>query len=441
MGVSWFGVIFVLVLALVFGQAVPQRVRDKWLPMVFAFVLWSDATGRLFSANGISYYASFFVTFIGYAFLLSDLRLLELRRNSVWLAFAVFFGWFMVAAIFGEKTVLGEKFACIQLRTVLCGLAMAAWALRAPGNMERLIRWATFAATFSALQFAKYGSWNAAQLADEGGRLVIDSETTGISTNVNRIALIATAILGFPVAYLLHRWNWKKENLVKGVAVVSLLVISLVIIKTGSRNGGLALLAVVGYFLFGRTNIKNYQKVLILAAASVAMFVAIHKFIGNIEMRTFQFVTQEESARGTYGTGRLEFYKSIYDGMTPIQKLIGAGVPAEFLVEVGGWHIANRHSMYMQIFNQSGYVGILLLFVLSIRIYLISRKGGSVGAMGLFFFAIWMLTGVGEASNMIAGIGNYGLGIGIALCGGARYYNRQLQQWQWQWRGWGNRMI
>lgn len=440
MGVSWFGVIFVLVLALVFSQAVPQRVRDKWLPMVFAFVLWSDATGRLFFANGISYYASFFVTFIGYAFLLSDLRMLELRRNSVWLAFAVFFGWFMVAAIFGEKTVLGEKFACIQLRTVLCGLAVAAWTLRTPGNMERLIRWATFAAAFSALQFAKYGSWSAAQLADEGGRLVLDAEKTGISTNINRIALIATAILGFPVAYLLHRWNRKKEKVVKVIAALALLVISLVIIKTGSRNGGLALLAVVGYFLFGRTNIKKYQKVLILAAASVAMFVAIYKFIGNIEMRTFQFVTQEESARGIYGTGRLEFYKSIYDGMTPIQKLIGAGVPAEFLVE-GGWHIANRHSMYMQIFNQSGYVGILLLFVLSIRIYIISRKGGSVGAMGLFFFAVWMLTGVGESSNMIAGIGNYGLGIGIALCGGARYYNRQLQQWQWQWRGWGNRMI
>lgn len=431
MGVSWIGVIFVLILALVFGQAVPQRVRDKWFPMVFAFVLWSDATGRLFFASGISYYASFFVTFIGYAFLLSDLRILELRRNNVWLAFAVFFGWFMLAAAFGEQTLVGEKFACIQLRTVLCGFAVAAWALRVPGNMERLIRWATFSAALSALQFAKYGSWSAAQLADEGGRLVIDAETTGISTNVNRIALIATAIIGFPVAYLLHRWNWKKEKVVKGIAAAALLVISLVIIKTGSRNGGLALLAVVGYFLFGRTNIKNYQKVLILVAASVAMFVAIQKFIGNTEMRTFQLVTQVESDRGIYGTGRLEFYKSVYDSMTPVQKLIGAGVPAEFLVEAGGWHIANRHSMYMQIFNQSGYVGIILLFVFSIRIYLVSRNGGSIAAMGVFFFGIWLLTGVGEASNMIAGIGNYGLGIGIALCGGARFYNRQVLQWQW----------
>jgi hypothetical protein len=97
--------------------------------------------------------------------------------------------------------------------------------------------------------------------------------------------------------------------------------------------------------------------------------------------------------------------------------------------------------MYMQIFNQAGYVGLLLMLVFFIQIYRVSRRGGSVGAMGLFFFAVWMLTGVGESSNMIAGIGNYGLGIGIALCGGARYYNRQLQQWQWQWRGWGNRMI
>ena len=291
------------------------------------------------------------------------------------------------------------------------------------------------------MQFVKYGSWSAAQLADEGGRLVIDSETTGISTNVNRIALIATAILCFPVAYLLHRWNWKKEKLVKCVAAVALLVISLVIIKTGSRNGGLALLAVVGYFLFGRTNIKKFQKVLILVTTAAAMFFAIHKFIGNTEMRTFQFVTQVESERGIYGTGRFEFYKMLYDSMTPIQHLIGAGTPTEFLAEIGGWHVSNRHSMYMQVFNQAGYIGLLLMLVFFIRIYLVSRRGGSVGAMGLFFFAVWMLTGVGEASNMMIGIGNYGLGVGIALCGGARYYNRQLQQWQWQWRGWGNRMI
>ena len=247
------------------------------------------------------------------------------------------------------------------------------------------MRWATFAVALSALQFVRYGSWSAVQLADEGGRLVLDAETTGISTNINRIALIATAIIGFPVAYFLHKWDWKKEKVVKVVAVISVLVISLVIIKTGSRNGGLALLAVAGYFLLGRTNIKMCQKVLILVVASVAMVFAIHKFIGKTEMRTFQFVTQAESERGIYGTGRLEFYKDIYNRMTPIQKLVGAGVPAEFLVEIGGWHIANRHSMYMQILNQAGHIGLLLLIVFFIRIYFASRKGGAIGAMGFFF--------------------------------------------------------
>lgn len=424
---SWFGIIFVLVLAVVFGRIFPQRTRDKWLPIVFAYVIWSDSTGRFFAGNSIIYYSSFFLAFVAYAFLLSDLRQMELRRNNVWKAFLVFFIWFMISTLFGDYILIGLKAPILQLRIVLGGFAVMAWGMRNPQNMERVFRWTTLATVLCALQFAKYGSWSAAELADAEGRMVIDAVSTGIDANVNGIALTVTAILGFPAIYLLHQWDWKREKIIKYGSIVALLILSLVLIRTGSRNGGLALVALVGYYLFGKTNIKMYQKVLLLVVVSIALAFLLSKVVGDVEIRTFRFISQEEVDRGNYGSGRTEFYKRLYNDMTPVQRILGQGAPVEMLYSAGVRHIANCHSIYMQVLKQSGWVGIFLMLCFIFYCGFVGCKGGMIGAMGLLFFSIWVLTGVGESSNMGGGYGNYGLGFAIALCGGARFYNRNAQ--------------
>lgn len=427
MSSSWFGIIFVLVLAVIFSRIFPQRTRDKWLPIVFAYVIWSDSTGRFFAGNAIIYYSSFFLAFIAYAFLLCDLHQMELRRNNVWKVFLVFFIWFMVATLFGDYILLGLKATILQLRIVLGGFAVMAWGMRNPQNMERVFRWTTLAATLCALQFAKYGSWSAAELADAEGRMVLDAVSTGIDANVNGIALTVSAILGFPAIYLLHKWDWKREKIIKYGSIVALLTLSLVLIRTGSRNGGLALVALVGYYLFGKTNIKIYQKMLLLVVVSIALAFLLSKVVGDVEIRAFRFISQEEVDRGNYGSGRTEFYKRLYNDMTPLQKVVGEGAPIEVLASTGIRHIANCHSMYMQVLKQSGWVGVALLLFFIFYCSFVGRKGGVIGTMGLLFFSIWVLTGVGEASNMTGGYGNYGLGFAIALCGGARYYNRNFR--------------
>ena len=427
MSSSWLGIILVLILAIVFGRIFPQKTRDKWLPIVFSYVIWSDSTGRFFAGNSLIYYSSFFLAFVAYAYILSDLHQIDLRRNGVWKVFAVFFAWFTIASLFGDGRLLGLKATILQLRIVLAGFAMMAWGMRNPGNIERVFRWTTLATTLCALQFAKYGSWSATELADAEGRMVIDAVSTGIDANVNGIALTVAAILGFPAIYLLHKWNWKRERIIKYCSIVALLVLSLVLIRTGSRNGGLALVALVGYYLFGKTNIKMYQKILLLVVVSIALVFLLSKVVGDVEIRAFRFISQEEVDRGNYGSGRTEFYKKLYYDMTPLQRVIGEGAPVEILANTGIPHIANCHSMYMQVLKQSGWVGVVLLLFFIFYCSFVGRKGGMLGAMGLLFFSIWVLTGVGEASNMTGGNGNYGLGFAIALCGGARYYNRNLR--------------
>lgn len=431
---SLVGIILTLILAIVFGYGINPNIKDKVLPWVFAFVLWSDATGRFFMFSTVVYYFTFILTFIGYAFLLSNLRLRELHQNEVWACFFVFIAWYALAAVWGDMVSLAEKTILVQMRIVLCGFAVGSWALRAPGNMEKLMRFAVLAVAISALQFSKYGSWSVADFAQAGGRHVLDSELDVGGTNVNVISLVATAIIVYPSLYLMHRWNYKSEKIVKIVAFAAICVLGLVTIKTGSRNGGLALLALATYFVTGRTNMKKAHKILVLVAVSAIALFAIVRFVGDVEMRSFLFVSQEEKERGAYGSGRLDFYISIYNQMTPEQRIIGAGAPVELLPTMGIWHIANRHSMYMQVFNQAGYVGVFFMLLFFIRICLLARKGGSVGAMGLLLFGVWALTGVGEAANMIAGLANYDLGVAIALCGAARRYNMQMLQWQWH--GW-----
>ena len=80
--------------------------------------------------------------------------------------------------------------------------------------------------------------------------------------------------------------------------------------------------------------------------------------------------------------------------------------------------------MYMNIFYQSGYVGLALLVLFGLYVAVCSfRRHDRFGHMAILLVTVWFLTGLGESANIFPnnGYGKFCLGIAIALCSRRRF--------------------
>lgn len=418
-----------LALAFVFGMLIRPAARDKWTPFMFAYMLWWYVAGSTFTVmmHLRLYQVLWLMQFVPMAFLLSGFRPSQWRNNGAITGFIVFFTWFFLTALWGEGNlmeVLKVHFGI--LRMVVIGIVVGSWVLSKPDGLMRLLRAVSIAAFFAALLYAKYGSWSATALADAGGRMVVDtSELVGDADqiagafNVNRFALLGTVILPFPFLFMLENWRIKKEKLLKCVAIVSILILTLVVIKTGSRNGGAGLLPLVWYFVFAKTSLKGPKKIAIMLVFSIAMTGLVFKVMQGNELRVFKFTEEKGTTIYEIGTGRGAIFANWYNGMKDFQHAVGAGVPWGELREDGTRRLANCHSMYMNIFVQSGYVGLVLLGLFGLSVVICSfRRHDRFGRVAILLVTVWFLTGLGEAANIFPenGYGKFCLGIAIALC-------------------------
>ena len=418
-----------IAIAFVFGMLIRPAVRDKWTPFMFAYMLWWYVAGNTFTVmmHIRLYQVLWLMQFVPMSFFLSGIRLWQWRNNGAITGFLVFFTWFFLTAFWGEGSlmeILKVNFGI--LRMVVIGVVVGSWVISKPDGLMRLLRAVSIAAFFAALLYAKYGSWSATALADAGGRMVVDtSELVGEADqiagvfNVNRFALLGTVILPFPFLFMLENWRIKKEKLLKCVAIVSILILTLVVVKTGSRNGGAGLLPMVWYLVFAKTSLKGPKKIAIMVVFSIVMAGLVFKVMQGNELRVFKFKEEKETSIYELGTGRGAMIVEWYERMSGLQHVVGAGIPWGAFLDDGTRTPMNCHSMYTNIFVQSGYLGLVLLGLFGLYVVTCSLiRHDRFGRMAILLVTVWFLTGLGEAANIFHnnGYGKFCLGIAIALC-------------------------
>lgn len=426
-------VYFSLAMALVCGMIIRPATRNKWTPAMFAYMLWWYLGGNIFAGmmSVTIYRILWLLQFVPMSFLLSGFRIWQWRTNGAATAFLVFFFWFFISAFWGEGSV-GEivRLHFKILRMVVVGVAVGSWAISTQNGFVRLIKAVTIAAFVTALFYVRYGNWSAATMAHAQGRMVFDTsamvgdeeQIRGVF-NVNRFALLGTAMLPFPFFFMLESWRIKNENRLKWMAVVSVLVLTMVVLKTGSRNGGLGLLPLAWYFVFAKTTLKGPKKIAIMIGLSIVMLGLGVKLMQGSELRVFKF-KEDVGAFEEVGTGRGRFIVNWYERMSGQQHVVGMGVPWGERLENGSRSPMNCHSMYLNIFVQSGYVGLALLclFWMYSTIRLL-RRHDRLGHIAILLVAVWFLTGSGEAANISpsAGYSKFGLGVALAFCSKKRF--------------------
>lgn len=422
--------------------AVPTKVREKWLPIAFAYLLFWNGGGCIFVGmlNRFVYQICWLANLLAMGVVLSDFRLSLFVKNGALGAFLLFLGYYTIAGLCGEgatSELVAYHFRIFRM--VVIGLIIGIWTRRVPDGFARLLKTVTIAIFVLSLLYIRYGSWSASAMLDNRGRMVVDasqligdeSQIKGVF-NVNRFALLTTMLLSYIVLLLMNITIERAKRFYKIAGVFCCLVLSIVCIKTGSRNGGAGLIALAWYFLFGTGKLDIGKKMLFAISIGVALSVMVAVFMSGNELRIFQFQTEMEKggAFEDMGTGRGSLFLNIYNGMTHSERVFGKGV-VWYYVPVTGQRLANNaHSMYFDIIIHSGWVGFSLFVLFCVAFLVSARRSGGRKNVAILFWLVWILTGIGEAANIApsAGYAKYGLGIALAMCSKRRFGNEM--EWE-----------
>lgn len=416
---------------------VPEKERDKWLPIAFSYLLFWNGGGNIFVGmiNTTIYRICWLFNILSMGVVLSGFRISYFTRNGALGVFLLFLGYYTIAGLWGEGGT-GELIAYHFriFRMVAIGLIMGMWMRREPDGFARLLKTATIAIFFLSLLYVRYSNWSASAMLDHGGRMVVDtsqfvgdeSQIAGVF-NVNRFALLTTMLLPYVFLFLMNVPGGRTKRFYKIAGLFCCIVLSIICIKTGSRNGGVGLLVSVWYFICGSGKLKIGKKILLAISIGAALCIIVAVFMSGNELRVFKFQTEKEKggAFEDIGTGRGSLFLNIYRGMTHSERIFGKGVVWYYVPFTGQKMANNAHSMYFDVIIHSGWVG-FALFVLFCVTFLVSvshSRGRKNIAM--FFWLVWILTGIGEAANISpsSGYAKYGLGIALALCSKRRFKN------------------
>lgn len=420
----------VIVVAMILGSLAiasltRERQKEKTIPFSLGYRLAVVAT--IGTVAGFFHFAftafGFVIVMIG----CNGFPRQDLKRNPAATAFLVFYLYMIVVACFGLYPVAGICDYMISLMTYASGYFTASWACRTEGGLRKVLG-AALVASFVIVGYALIHGGFAADVVHDGARGVlavdlIDEEGGG--GNPNYTALTLDCTLPFLLILLLMPARTAKENLYRMLSAATFIAISLLLVRTGSRNGCLSLLPCAWYFVYStRHHSVRMRRIalglVVLAIGTMGVFFTMRQ---ATEIRAFHISTESrgfDSAMDALTTGRWGFYQACLDKMSPMEKIFGKGFSLDVqdyrfnrltgvFEKVDRPRSQNYHSMYVTIFIRSGAVGSLLFLIFLIKVIAQAMKCGDRGRMAILLLGGWMLPGVGEA---------WGIGQALAILAG-----------------------
>ena len=419
-------VVFVATLigSVIFAKSLSASARNVMVPLALAYYLLVIVVIGAVGTSGLVHFLFTSMNFVPVMIMCDGLNAKEWHGNAAWKAFVFFYVYMTIIGLTGYLPMSCTMFYLQSfLNTFAAGYFVARWVCRTEGGLRKLVVPLIGVAIVAIIYYVQNQRLLSNEL-DVYGRMdvseLIDDDHV---VNVNGIALRIDAILPF---LLLAFFYVRKYLFVKYVALASAIILGLLLVRTGSRNGTLVLLPCIWYFLHasvrGRLKMKYVVALIIVGVIFTVGVLFTNKGVNIIRAFDFSGESQmgiEYSAMDRISTGRWSMYQQGLSYMSPTAKIFGKGgmnslysSKGERIVRFRG---ANAHSIYMTIFYRSGLVGILLFVIFLCVFFAEAKKMGFRGNMAKFFMLCYLLTGIGESWGMNGGATAILAGFAIGL--------------------------
>ena len=421
----------ILAMSYIFKLMLTKKMRDMFVPWCFAGQLIHSCFTPFLV--GMAHFLFLCLYFIEMAILLDGFNMNYFKKNPAFTAFMVFWGYLTLTSLWCDNAYMGVTwYLGALLELVLVGYFTGIWVLRTPDGLRRLLTPIAIVGVFSAFFYFKYGF--AAEL-DASGRGVLDRSMLDedMGTNVNQIGLSLAPIAASLLVIVLLRMPFAvKYKIVKFFSIATFLVISFLLIRTGSRNASLVFLP-CAYFAYKalRFTGRKAKTLFVLGIIGIALFLGARIFMRSEfgTVRAFQFM-DSGSRFDIYAasSGRWFEFENYLSFMSGIDWIVGTG-PEIIKDPMTGSRVGGCLSVYVTLLRFVGVLGVTLLAIYFIVMFRSVKKSGLYGQVALLFFMAWVLTGIAEGQGIRRGQSIRLLqGVSLALCSKLQF-RRNDEMW------------
>ena len=424
-------------MGVVFHHVLSKRVRDFITPWLLAYMFMVMLIGT--TSGGVSHFFLTVFNFVIVMVLCDGCNVEGMRYNRACGAFLVFYGYIILACVLFGYYPYDSAIVCLRklLDGFVVGYYLALWLCRTEGGLRKLLFAVMCSAAVTVLYSIVHGGFSSN--FDESGRMALDAATFDDDYNLNQNAMAAymSCYMPFLVLALLQATRSFQERIVKLATIPIVMCVCLLMVRSGSRAAGVALLPCIWYFMNSTRNRmvrgKRIAMMIVLCIAMAAGIVYTMRDAGSL--RAFDFLNKNSSVgegMERISTGRWGLYKRIIDEMTPMQKIFGRGLlstSGKYNYETSEKYRSlsgNDHSGYVSIFARSGFVGLFLFAIFVVVFFLTARRCGDRGRLAIFLFMMWAVGCIGESWGMNGGRTAILAGMGIGLVTRRRIINTEL---------------
>lgn len=200
----------------------------------------------------------------------------------------------------------------------------------------------------------------------------------------------ASLCLPFIVSSLLSTFIIPNKLAFKMIGLSSFISNSYVIFSIGSRNSFFAVIISV-IVLIAYKNKINFKKTLLLPILIAIFYASAYYLSPSIDNRILQFFVEPGVSQWS---GREQLWTYFLDKMDFANYIFGSGGAID-IYNTNQW--SNMHSMYIQIFYESGIIGSILFLFFIGKFLFLSSKIGKSALIVLCLFAMVLASGVGES--------------------------------------------
>lgn len=408
-----------------FKQMLSRKVRDFLVPWAFAYdFLVVVVIGTVQSQGGVFHFAFTALNFFPVMILCEGFTSVEMHRNPAWGAFLFFYLFMCLIGFTGYFPIDGVTFYLQCFISTFCtGFFTARWVCRTEDGLQKLL-FPLLVVSWIAVAYYVVRQGSLSMELDEYGRMDMSELNQEVidKVNVNGIALRMCSIMPLVLLGFVRF----KRKIFKLLSLGSFILLALVTVRTGSRNGMLGMLPIAWFLLHGSRGTKIRAKA-IVSLVFVGIMFAVGVLVTNkgvSAIRAFDFKGKEQdnvygSVMDRISTGRWTMYITNLEKLTFNELVFGKGCSLSQYSHRGErierFRGANAHSNYMTILYRSGIVG-LCLFVISAYIFFMqANKLGWRGNLAKLLYATWFFVGVGESWGMNGGIIAILAGMGMGL--------------------------
>lgn len=205
--------------------------------------------------------------------------------------------------------------------------------------------------------------------------------------NPNVAALLC---LPFIASSLLSTFIIPNKLAFKMISLSSFISNFYLLVMTGSRNAFLAAITCVIVLLSFNNNRLNFKNILLPVVLIATVYAIVNYSSELTDIRTLQIL---DTSGGLILTGRDIIWNYFLNKMDFANYIFGSGGAID--IYTNQW--SNMHSMYVQIFYESGIIGSILFLLFVGKFLFRFLEIGKSGLIALCFFAMALASGVGES--------------------------------------------